>query len=185
MTDISVWYKNLPVFTKYWLTLTAGFSLLARFGILQGHWLHLAPYFVTSKFQVRKFNWNLMRNWLIIRVFFKIWRLATCVFYYPLNPATGFHFMLNCYFLYNYSLRLETDHFKQSPADYFFLLIFNWLCCVIIGIFFNLPVSLTAHWTIVHMWRVLYCQFHNFSCWWIRWFCRFSTFGVNSTKKSS
>lgn len=73
--------------------------------------------------------------------FSQIWRLITCFFYYPLNPATGFHFMLNCYFLYNYSLRLETDHFKSSPADYFFLLIFNGLCCLIIGIFFDLPVS--------------------------------------------
>lgn len=52
MTDISVWYKNIPFFTKYWLTLTVGFSLLARFGILQGQWLHLSPYFITNKFQV-------------------------------------------------------------------------------------------------------------------------------------
>lgn len=60
--------------------------------------------------------------------------------------------MLNCYFLYNYSLRLETDHFKASPADYLFLLIFNWLCCLIIGIFFDLPVSVrcTNGWSIVN-----------------------------------
>lgn len=62
------------------------------------------------------------------------------VFYYPLNPATGFHFLLNCYFLYNYSLRLETDHFKSSPGDYFFLLLFNWAICVVIGLLFSLPV---------------------------------------------
>lgn len=52
MTDISVWYKNLPVFTKYWLSLTVGISLLARFGILQGYWLHLASELVFQKFQV-------------------------------------------------------------------------------------------------------------------------------------
>lgn len=59
------------------------------------------------------------------------------VFYYPIGPSTGFHFMFNCY----YSLRLETDHFKSSPGDYFFLLFFNWALCVIIGLLFKLPVS--------------------------------------------
>lgn len=143
MTDISVWYKNIPVFTKYWLSLTAGFSLLARFGVLQGHWLHLSPYFITHKFQVSSIDYSNHPSAFIsfqMIVKFQIWRLATCVFYYPLNPATGFHFLLNCYFLYNYSIRLETDHFKSGPADYLFLLIFNWLCNVIIGIFFDLPV---------------------------------------------
>lgn len=70
----------------------------------------------------------------------QIWRLVTCVFFYPINPATGFHFMLNCYFLYNYSLRLENDHFKGSPADYCFLLLFNWFCCILVGLFFDLQV---------------------------------------------
>lgn len=65
----------------------------------------------------------------------------TAVLYYPLNPATGFHFMLNCFFLYNYSLRLETDQFKQKPGDYFFLLFFNWILCVLIGLVIDLPVS--------------------------------------------
>ncbi|XP_055296109.1 derlin-1 isoform X2 [Sitodiplosis mosellana] len=120
MTDVSVWYKNLPIFTKYWLSLTVGISLLARFGLLAGEWLYLAPYFIYYKFQ--------------------LWRLVTCIFYYPLTPNTGFHFMLNCYFLYNYSLRLETDHFKSSPGDYFFLLLFNWACCTVIGLLFNLPL---------------------------------------------
>lgn len=120
MTDVSVWYKNLPMFTKYWLSLTIGISLLSRFGILPGEWLYLEPYFVYYKFQ--------------------FWRLLTCVFYYPIGPSTGFHFMLNCYFLYNYSLRLETDHFKSSPGDYFFLLFFNWVSCVIIGLLFQLPL---------------------------------------------
>lgn len=41
--------------------------------------------------------------------------------------------MFNCYFLYNYSKRLEVDHFKNTPSDYLFLLIFNWVCCVLLG----------------------------------------------------
>lgn len=62
MTDVSVWYKNLPIFTKYWLSLTAGISLLARFGILAGEWLYLAPYFVYYKFQF----WRLITWWVNI-----------------------------------------------------------------------------------------------------------------------
>lgn len=66
----------------------------------------------------------------------------TGVLFYPLNPQTGFHFMLNCFFLYNYSSRLEEDQFKQSPADHLFMLLFNWMCCVIVGIIAEFPVSL-------------------------------------------
>jgi len=120
MSDISTWYNNMPRFTKYWLTGTVGCSLLARFGILPASWLILESSFVFQKLQ--------------------IWRLATALFFYPLSPATGFHFMLNCYFLYNYSVRLETDHFKTSPSDYLFLLLFNWICCALSGLFFNLYI---------------------------------------------
>ena len=33
---------------------------------------------------------------------FHIWRPVTCLFFYPLSPQTGFHFLINLYFLYNY-----------------------------------------------------------------------------------
>lgn len=45
--------------------------------------------------------------------------------------------MFNCYFLYNYSRRLEEDHFKNTPADYLFMLLLNWACCVILGVVAN------------------------------------------------
>jgi len=64
----------------------------------------------------------------------QLWRVLTAVFYYPITPQTGFHFLINCYFLYNYSLRLETGLFAGRPADYFFMLIFNWLLCIIVGL---------------------------------------------------
>jgi Derlin-1 len=41
---------------------------------------------------------------------------------------------MNCFFLYQYSIRLETDHYKTTPGDYLFLLIFNSLCCIMIGL---------------------------------------------------
>ncbi|XP_018327162.1 derlin-1 [Agrilus planipennis] len=113
MSDFGDWYKNVPVFTKYWLTLTVGFTLLGRFGFVQ-------PYHLLLLYEPLKR--------------FQIWRLITCVFYYPLSPSSGFHFLINLYFLYNYSLRLETGQYQGKPADYLFLLIFNWLCCIVIGL---------------------------------------------------
>jgi derlin-1 len=35
---------------------------------------------------------------------------------------------------------LETDHYRQSPSDYLFLLIFNWFCCATFGLLFDLPL---------------------------------------------
>ncbi|XP_015602202.1 derlin-1 [Cephus cinctus] len=117
MSDVRNWFNSLPIFTRYWLLLTGVFTLLGRFGILSPLLLRL---------QYDRFVHN-----------FEIWRAATSVFYYPLNPATGFHFLINCYFLYNYSLRLERGEFDGRPADYFFMLLFNWICCVVAGLLGN------------------------------------------------
>lgn len=120
MSDIQTWYKQVPIFTRLWLTGTVGISLLARFGILPAQYLILQQYPLFKQFQ--------------------LWRPMTAVFFYPLNPSTGFHFMLNCFFLYNYSKQLETDHFKQKPGDYFYMLFFNWILCLLIGLLMDLPL---------------------------------------------
>lgn len=39
---------------------------------------------------------------------FQIWRLVTSVLYYPIAGPKGFHYLINLYFLYSYSTRLET-----------------------------------------------------------------------------
>ncbi|XP_075222867.1 derlin 1 [Lycorma delicatula] len=114
MTDIPEWFKSLPIFTRCWLSLTAGLSLLGRFGLIGAH------------------NLILMFDPFIHK--FQIWRPLTALFFYPLTPATGFHFLINCFFLYSYSVRLERDVFGDRPADYLFMLIFNWICCVIVGL---------------------------------------------------
>lgn len=94
---------------------------------------------------------------------FQIWRPITALFYYPIGPATGFHFLINCYFLYNYSQRLEMGMFAGKPADYFYMLLFNWLCCVIIGLLVNLPVRiiniqsylLSSVFIVISFWTIL------------------------------
>ncbi|XP_044263855.1 derlin-1 [Tribolium madens] len=121
MSDFGDWYRNVPIFTRYWLSSTVGLTLLGRFGILKPHNLVL-------------FLEPLKR--------FQIWRLVTSALYYPLNPSTGFHYLINLYFLYNYSRRLEEGVYAGKPADYFFLLIFNWICCVIVGLLLEMPLLL-------------------------------------------
>lgn len=113
MSDFGDWFRSVPFFTRYWLAATVGFSLLGRFGIFSGQSLMLV--------------WEPLTR-------FQIWRLATSVFYYPITPSTGFHFLINLYFLYTYSGRLETGQFAGRPADYFFMLLFNWMTCTIIGL---------------------------------------------------
>lgn len=120
MSDVRDWFNSLPIFTRYWLLFTVSLSLIGRFGFVQ-------PYTLVLSFD------RFVNN-------FEIWRPFTSVFYYPISPATGFHFLINVYFLYNYSLRLERGEYDGRPADYFFMLLFNWLCCVILGFVQGFPL---------------------------------------------
>lgn len=113
MSDLGDWFRSVPFFTRYWFAGTVLFTLLGRFGILKPINLILL-YEPLKRFQ--------------------IWRIFTSVLYYPLSPQTGFHFLINLYFLYNYSRRLEESTYAGKPADYCFMLIFNCLCCVILGL---------------------------------------------------
>lgn len=38
----------------------------------------------------------------------QIWRPITATFFFPVGPGTGFLYLVNLYFLYQYSSRLET-----------------------------------------------------------------------------
>lgn len=116
--DLQDWFRSLPFITRYWFGLTILFTLAGRFGLFPAQWLILGWYEVIHQFQ--------------------IWRPVTAIFYYPLTPQTGFHFLINLYFLYNYSVRLETGLFSGRPADYIFMLSFNWISAVIVGLFMNI-----------------------------------------------
>uniref|UniRef100_A0A2K6F2C5 Derlin n=1 Tax=Propithecus coquereli TaxID=379532 RepID=A0A2K6F2C5_PROCO len=63
---------------------------------------------------------------------FQIWRPITATFYFPVGPGTGFLYLVNLYFLYQYSARLETGAFDGRPADYLFMLLFNWICILLL-----------------------------------------------------
>ncbi|QQP52558.1 Derlin, partial [Caligus rogercresseyi] len=108
------------LFTRYWFGLTLGFTLLGRFGVLSPKWLILL--------------------WDSVFHDFQLWRPLSALFFYPLSPQSGFHFLINLYYLYNYSLRLETGTFEGRPGDYLFMLLFNWAAIVAIGLFMEIYV---------------------------------------------
>jgi len=118
MSDVGDWFRSLPVITRHWFGATVGFCLLGRFGLLPPVYLILQYIPLVHQFQ--------------------IWRLVTCVFFYPLTPQTGFHFLINLYFLYNYSLRLEQGIFTGRPGDYLFMLLFCWICGIIVALMANI-----------------------------------------------
>ncbi|KAI1297196.1 Derlin-1 [Halotydeus destructor] len=116
MSDIRGWFNNLPIMTRTWFGLSVALPLLGKIGLVTFPYMILNGDFI-SKFQ--------------------IWRPLTALFYYPITPQTGFHFMTNLYFLYTYSLRLEKGHFVGRPADYLFMLTFNWGCISLLCYWMN------------------------------------------------
>lgn len=112
MSDLSDWFNSQPFFTRWWLALTGAFTLAGRFGLLRAQDLVLIYYYFFSKFH--------------------IWRPITAIFFYPISPSNGFHFIMQCYFLYSYSGLLERGFYEGKPADYAFMLLFNWLSIVVI-----------------------------------------------------
>jgi Derlin-1 len=111
--DISDWFKSIPLVSRYWFSACIILPLLGRIGLL-------SPMYMILLWD--KFVYS-----------FQLWRPLTAVFYYPITPQTGFHYLINLYFLYSYSTRIETGTFDGRPADYLFLLVFNWIVLVIIG----------------------------------------------------
>eukprot|EP00118_Oscarella_pearsei_P001128 m.6671 g.6671 ORF g.6671 m.6671 type:complete len:252 (+) comp16563_c0_seq1:60-815(+) len=112
--DIATWFKGIPIVTRFWFSFSIIFPLAGRLGLINALYMILDYQSVVHRFQ--------------------IWRLFTCAVYYPISPQTGFHYLLNLYFLYNYSNRLETGIFDGRPADYLFMLLLHWIILLVIGL---------------------------------------------------
>lgn len=97
MADFSDWFKNIPYFTKRWLTLTLVLTLAGRFGILNpAKFLLFFDPFV-NKFEVSfkfYFGWPLKRIYKIMEPLFDVF-----TYYYvnrygeqsPLYSYTHYH----------------------------------------------------------------------------------------------
>ncbi|KAK7505872.1 hypothetical protein BaRGS_00003143 [Batillaria attramentaria] len=118
--DIGDWYRGIPQITRYWFTGSVVVPIASRLGLLNPMWLILTLEHFIYKFQ--------------------IWRPVTAALFYPISGPRGFHYLMNLYFLYSYSTRLETGVFDGRPADYLFMLLFNWICLVIVGLVADLMI---------------------------------------------
>lgn len=118
--DIGDWFRSIPLISKWWFSLSIILPLLGRIGLINGFYMVLDFGLVVYNFQ--------------------FWRIATCFVFYPISPQTGFHYLMNLYFLYSYSTRLETGLFDGRPADYLFMILFNCIILLIIG--FLVPLRL-------------------------------------------
>ncbi|KAH8865353.1 Derlin-1 [Schistosoma japonicum] len=110
--DLSEIFNNIPFVTRYWFSGTILFSLLGKLNIIDPMRMILL--------------WNRMYS------NFEIWRPITALLFYPVSPSTGFHFLINLYFLYSYSSRLENGMFLGRTADYVFMFLFTWLVLVLV-----------------------------------------------------
>ncbi|XP_059922112.1 derlin-1 [Gadus macrocephalus] len=120
MSDIGDWFKSIPLLTKYWFAGSIAVPLVSRLGFIDPMNLILWP---------AKFFGN-----------FQIWRPLTATLYFPVTPGSGLLYPVNLYFLYQYSSRLESGTFDGKPADYLFMLLFNWLCIVITGLLMDMQL---------------------------------------------
>uniref|UniRef100_A0A3Q4GXM8 Derlin n=1 Tax=Neolamprologus brichardi TaxID=32507 RepID=A0A3Q4GXM8_NEOBR len=114
MSDIGDWFRSIPFITRYWFAASIAVPLIGKLGLVDFRNLLLFPEMVFSRFH--------------------IWRPVTATLYFPITPNTGFLYLVNLYFLYHYSTRLETGSFDGRPADYIFMLLFNWICIVLLMI---------------------------------------------------
>ncbi|KAM9310782.1 derlin-1 [Pholidichthys leucotaenia] len=120
MSDIGDWFRSIPFITRSWFAASVALPLLGRFGLIDPMRVILIPELVMTRFH--------------------IWRPVTATFFFPM----GFVYLINLYFLYHYSTRLETGVFDGRPADYIFMLLFNWICIVITGMLMNMPLLMIA-----------------------------------------
>lgn len=116
MSEIADWFKSLPFFTRYWLSLSIALPVAARFRLISQYYL--------------VFDYKEVFKHL------QLWRPFTSVFFYPM----GIHYLMNLYFLCSYSSRLETTTYNGRPADFLFMLLFNFICILVVAIFTNLQL---------------------------------------------
>nr|CAH8873054.1 unnamed protein product [Trichobilharzia regenti] len=111
--ELSEMFNSIPPVTRYWFSGTILFSLLGKLNIID--------------------PMRMILLWDRIFSHFEIWRPITALLFYPVSPSTGFHFLINLYFLYSYSSRLENGMFLGRTADYVFMFMFTWLTLVIVS----------------------------------------------------
>ncbi|CAH8648901.1 unnamed protein product [Heterobilharzia americana] len=134
--DLSEMFNSIPLVTRYWFSGTILFSLLGKLNIID--------------------PMRMILLWDRIYSNFEIWRPVTGLLFYPVSPSTGFHFLINLYFLYSYSSRLENGMFLGRTADYVFMFLFTWIALVIVSFLASFYVLLEPMvLTVLYIWSQL------------------------------
>jgi derlin-1 len=90
--DLANWYYSIPRVTRFLFSSTILLTITSHFGLISPYRLILIPAAITR---------------------FQIWRLFTNFFLHRLDM----NFLFYLYFMYNYSLRLETGEFVGRTGD--------------------------------------------------------------------
>ncbi|KAI8988369.1 Derlin [Mycotypha africana] len=114
--EILDWYNSIPPITKALITLSLATTTLSGLGFVQ-----------PSTF---------VFYWPNIRYKLQLWRLVSCFFFNRFSLGYAF----NLYFLYRNSQQLETEVFRNQPADYIFFHLFTATLQLITAIPFDLYV---------------------------------------------
>lgn len=114
-SEVGEWFRSVPTVTRFLFTSTLALTLAANFGIVRPDYLLLTTTAFTK---------------------FEFWRILTC---FTFGGRLGFGFVMNLYFLYQYSSLLENGIFEGKKADYVFFLLFcatlEMICGVLFGFF--------------------------------------------------
>ncbi|CAJ0576074.1 unnamed protein product, partial [Mesorhabditis spiculigera] len=136
--SISGWFQTIPLITRYWFGASIVVPLLGRFGLISAKFCYL--------------------SWELVFYKFQFWRPFTALIFYPVTPQSGFHWLMMLFFMYNYSKNLESEVFDGRPADYFYLLFFNWavatILCMALEVGFLLDVMVLS---VLYIW----CQLNK------------------------
>ncbi|KAH8273464.1 hypothetical protein KR018_002463 [Drosophila ironensis] len=101
--DAATTNRIIPRFTRYWITVSVVLSVFCRLEVVPLHMFYLDRTLVLEKLQ--------------------LWRCVTSLFVFPLTVFSSIHFVINIYFIVEYSSKLERKEYGRRPADYLFLLI--------------------------------------------------------------
>ncbi|CAG8712068.1 2264_t:CDS:2, partial [Acaulospora morrowiae] len=97
--DLAMWYNSIPVCTRFLFTSFIAITLAGNLGLVDIENLLYFPRDIFARFQ--------------------IWRLYTPFFLFSFNVSGA----IQLFFLYKYSVELETTRFAGRTADYVYFLL--------------------------------------------------------------
>ncbi len=114
------WYRNLPVLTRYGLTVIFATTVLVQLEILNPQLIIL--------------------HWPLVWSNLQLWRLFTCVFFF--GPFS-FNLVFQLYFFTSFSSKLERNEvFTQTPGEYLLFLVFQILLLSVLSLILAYPTGL-------------------------------------------